>query len=67
MSFWSRHYFYLTPLEWAFVLALIVLFASFEDCARGPRRQPRAAPVEQPKSTDHRLLEVLLAKLRRDE
>jgi hypothetical protein len=39
-SFWTRHYWGLTPLEWLFLLGLAALLASFEECARRPSRPP---------------------------
>jgi hypothetical protein len=42
MSFWTRHYWRLTPLEWLFILAMIALLASFEECARRPPSRPPA-------------------------
>jgi hypothetical protein len=40
MTFWTRHYWRLTPLEWIFLLGLAALFASFEECARRPSQPP---------------------------
>lgn len=41
MTFWHRHHWGLTPLEWIFLLGLIALLVSLEECARrSPSRPP---------------------------